>query len=154
MNVYTYLLMVNELRLVSGQPPSQPILFQNSYPWISPERYGLYQSRLYWIACVPVGEQWSQVQWRRHLLGPFPRILSQTGRCHYFLWSLQLTSHQVARHIFTGPSTAHGGDLHGVRLCNAALCHIHRFLQVQLWAFGLGLYIYFSLSPSVPVNLK
>ena len=47
------------------------------------------------------------------------------------------------------------------------LCHIHRFLQVQplilqvysslllqLWAFRLGLCIYFSLSPSIAVTLN
>ena len=39
--------MVNEFCFVSGQPPSQPILCQNPYPWTYPERYGLYQSRLY-----------------------------------------------------------------------------------------------------------
>ena len=33
-------------------------------------------------------------------------------------------------------------------------CHIHRFLQVQLWAFRRGLCIYFGLSPSVPATLN
>jgi hypothetical protein len=33
----------------------------------------------------------------------------------------QLLPHQVARHIFTGPSTAHGGDFCRVHSCNAAL---------------------------------
>jgi hypothetical protein len=40
--------------LVSGQPPSQPILSQNPYPWTSPETYGLYQSRLYSFSIVPL----------------------------------------------------------------------------------------------------
>ena len=34
--------------------------------------------------------------------------------------------HQVARHIFTGPSTAHGGDSCGVHSCNAALHHMDK----------------------------
>jgi hypothetical protein len=55
MNVYTYSLMVNGLRLISGQPPSQPILSQNPYPWTSPETYGLYQSRLYNVGSQPYG---------------------------------------------------------------------------------------------------
>ncbi|KAN0085801.1 hypothetical protein V8E55_006935 [Tylopilus felleus] len=35
---------------------------------------------------------------------------------------------RVARHIYTGPSTAHGGDPRGVRLCNAAL---HRMEKAE-----------------------
>ncbi|KAH0828575.1 hypothetical protein J3R83DRAFT_2845 [Lanmaoa asiatica] len=33
---------------------------------------------------------------------------------------------RVARHIFTGPSTAHGGDSHAVRSCNAVLHHMDK----------------------------
>jgi hypothetical protein len=36
--------------------------------------------------------------------------------------------HQVARHVFTGPSTAHGGDSCGACSCNAAL---HRMDKVE-----------------------
>ena len=45
--MYIHLLMVDELCLVSGQPPSQPILSQNPYPWTCPKVYGLLQSQLY-----------------------------------------------------------------------------------------------------------
>ena len=40
----------------------------------------------------------------------------------------QILLRQVARHIFTGPSTAHGSDSRGVRSSNASL---HRMEKVE-----------------------
>ena len=45
--------------------------------------------------------------------------------CDCYSWPLL---EQVARHIFTGPSTAHGGESRAVRSCNAIL---HRMDKVE-----------------------
>ena len=86
-----------------------------------------------WTACVSVGGEWSKVRQGRYVFWDVPWIFSRTRESLLLLFtSLANLLVQVARHIFTGLSTAHGGDACGVWSCNTTLHNMERVESVHI----------------------